>query len=89
MKRVEFGILGSLVQQPVPLATVIPDHISYTLPRPFKRLVQMAILKAGQVVAKSGADLQVTIKITAFPVLQASILIPVALVHKAFQCPLW
>lgn len=58
MKHIEFEILGFLVQQPVPLATAIPGHISYTLPQPLKHLVQMLILKAGQVVANSGIDLQ-------------------------------
>jgi len=41
--------------------------ISVTLlPQPLKDLVQMLILKAGQVVANSGTDLQVTVKIAGF-----------------------
>lgn len=43
MKRIEFEILGFLVQRPVPLATVILSHISYMLPQPLKHLVQMLI----------------------------------------------
>lgn len=83
MERIEFEILGFLVQQPVPLATVILNHISYTLPQPLKHLVQMVILKAGQVVANSGIDLLVNIKNRGFPVLQASVVISVALVFNA------
>lgn len=83
MKHIEFEILGFLVQQPVPLATVILNHISYTLPQPLKRLVQMVILNAGQVVASSRIDLLVGIKIRGFPVLQAPVVISVALVYKA------
>lgn len=64
MKHIEFEILGFLVQQPVPLATAILSHISYMLPQPLKHLVQMLILKAGQVVANSGTDLHS--KITRF-----------------------
>lgn len=56
MKGVEFGILGFLVQQPVPLATVILSQISYMLPQPLRHPVQMLILKADQVVANSGID---------------------------------
>ena len=52
MGRIEFEILGFLVQQPVSLATVILSRISYMLPQPLKHLVQMLILKAGQVVAR-------------------------------------
>lgn len=97
MKHVEFEILGFLVQQAVPLATVILSRISYMLPQPLKCLVQMLILKAGQVVANSGIDIQVTIKITGFtnnlyknsPVLQVSMVVSVALAYKAFPCPLW
>lgn len=97
MKPIEFEILGLLVQQPVSLATVILSHISYMLPQPLKHLVQMLILKAGQVVPNSGTDLQVTMKIKGFtnnlyknsPVLQVSLVVSVALAYKAFQCPLW
>lgn len=97
MKHVEFEILGFLVQQSVPLATVILTHISYMLPQPLKYLVQMSILKAGQVVANSEIDLQVTIKITEFtnnlyknsPVLHVSMAVSVALAYKAFPCSLW
>lgn len=93
MKGVEFEILGFLVQQPVPLATVILSQISYMLPQPLRHPVQMLILKADQVVANSGIDPQVTTKITRFtnnldeisPVLQVSVVASVALARKAFQ----
>lgn len=93
MKGIEFGILGFLVQQPVPLATVILSQISYMLPQPLRHPVQISILKANQMVANSGIDLQVTIKIARFtnnldeisPVLQVSVVVSVALAWKAFQ----
>lgn len=97
MKHIEFEILGFLVQQPVPLATAILSHISYMLPQPLKHLVQMLILKAGQVVANSGIDLLFSSKIIGFtnslyknsPVLQVTVVVSVALACKAFQCPFW
>lgn len=97
MKHIEFEILGFLVQQPVPLATAILSHISYTLPQPLKHLVQMLMLKTGQVVANSGVDLQFNSKIIGFtnslyknsPVLRVTVVVSVALARKAFQWPLW
>lgn len=63
MKHIEFEILGFLAQQPVPLATAILSRISYMLPQPLKHLVEMLILKASQVVANSGIDLEFSSKI--------------------------